>query len=355
MKSLGIVGTGQLGWMMILEGRRLGIELNVIGEDPEAPASRIADKFYLTDQYRKFVDDCDFITPEFEHVDSRILEYAEEEGKLSPNKKSLDLKLERHLEKLYLRVNGIPVTEFYIAEDSRSALQLADNFEESIIKTSKGGYDGKGQFRKKKGEKPNLAGDQIYVVEKFVPFDFEASIIAARTREGKIYYNQPSYNFNDHGVLLYNYAPSDDYGMREKASSILNSLNYVGVMGIEFFVKDGISIVNEFAPRVHNSGHHTLSGSSMSQFDQHIRCVLGLPMHEPRLHTHSGIINILGREIDDDLERKILSVPDTLIYNYGKKHAPRRKLGHVNVTASSSEELLAKILELRRIIYPHSE
>ncbi|EQD35792.1 phosphoribosylaminoimidazole carboxylase ATPase subunit [mine drainage metagenome] len=276
-------------------------------------------------------------------------------GKLFPNKKSLDLKLERHLEKLYLRVYGIPVTDFYIAEDSRSALQLSDSFEESIIKTSKGGYDGKGQFRKKKGENPHLAGDQTYVVEKFVPFDFEASIIAARTREGKIYYNQPSYNFNDHGVLLYNYAPSDDYGMREKASMLLDRLNYVGVMGIEFFIKDGTSMVNEYAPRVHNSGHHTLSGSSISQFEQHIRCVLGLPMQEPRLLSHSGMINILGREVDEDLERRILYVPGTLIYNYGKTPSPRRKLGHVNVTASSSEELLEKILELKRIIYPQHE
>ncbi len=352
MKSLGIVGTGQLGWMMILEGRKLNIEFNVIGSDPQAPASRIAGKFYHNKDYKEFVDNCDIITPEFEHVDRRILEYAEKQGKLYPNTKSLDLKLERHREKIYLSDIGIPVADFYVAEDAASALTFSEKFEESIIKTSKGGYDGKGQFHKKRGDNPELPGDQFYVVEKFIPFDFEASIIVARTKDGRIFFNQPSYNYNQDGILLYNYAPCDDYGMREKASVLVEKLDYVGVMGIEFFIKDGKSIVNEFAPRVHNSGHHTLSGSTISQFEQHIRCVLDLPMHVPGLLAHSGIINILGREINDSLAVRILSIPGTLLYNYGKKPLPRRKVGHVNVTASSNEELLRRLLEVKRIIYP---
>jgi 5-(carboxyamino)imidazole ribonucleotide synthase len=352
MKSLGIVGAGQLGWMMILEGRKLNIEFSVIGSDPQAPASRIADKFYHDKEYREFVDHCDIITPEFEHVDRRILEYAEKQGKLFPDTKSLDLKLERHREKLYLRDIGIPVVDFYVAENASAALSMSEKFDESIIKTSKGGYDGKGQFHAKKGDSTELPGDQVYVVEKFIPFDFEASIIVARTKDGRIFFNQPSYNYNQDGILLYNYAPCDDYGMREKASILVEKLNYVGVMGIEFFIKDGKSIVNEFAPRVHNSGHHTLSGSTISQFEQHIRCLLDLPMHEPGLLTHSGIINVLGREIDDSLAGRILSVPGTLLYNYGKKALPRRKVGHVNVTASSNQELLSRLLEVKRIIYP---
>lgn len=352
MKSLGIVGTGQLGWMMILEGRKLNIEFSVIGSDPEAPASRIADKFYYNKEYREFVDHCDIVTPEFEHVDRQILEYAEMHGKLFPNTKALDLKLERHREKMYLRDIGIPVADFYVAEDAARALAFSEKFADSIIKTSKGGYDGKGQFRKKKGENIELPGDQIYVVEKFIPFDFEASIIVARTREGRIFFNQPSYNYNQDGILLYNYAPCDDYGMREKASILVEKLDYVGVMGIEFFIKDGKSIVNEFAPRVHNSGHHTLSGSNISQFEQHIRCVIDLPMNEPGLLTHSGIMNILGVEIDEALERRILSIPGTLLYNYGKKALPRRKVGHVNVTAASNEELLRRLLDVKRVIYP---
>jgi len=352
MKSLGIVGAGQLGWMMILEGRKLNIEFSVIGSDPQAPASRIADKFYHDKEYREFVDHCDIITPEFEHVDRQILEYAEKQGKLFPDTKSLDLKLERHREKLYLRDIGIPVVDFYVAENASAALSMSEKFDESIIKTSKGGYDGKGQFHAKKGDSAELPGDQVYVVEKFIPFDFEASIIVARTKDGRIFFNQPSYNYNQDGILLYNYAPCDDYGMREKASILVEKLNYVGVMGIEFFIKDGKSIVNEFAPRVHNSGHHTLSGSTISQFEQHIRCLLDLPMHEPGLLTHSGIINVLGREIDDSLAGRILSVPGTLLYNYGKKALPRRKVGHVNVTASSNQELLSRLLEVKRIIYP---
>jgi 5-(carboxyamino)imidazole ribonucleotide synthase len=352
MKSLGIVGSGQLGWMMILEGRKLNIEFSVIGSDPQAPASRIADKFYHDKEYREFVDHCDIITPEFEHVDRQILEYAEKQGKLFPDTKSLDLKLERHREKLYLRDIGIPVVDFYVAENASAALSMSEKFDESIIKTSKGGYDGKGQFHAKKGDSTELPGDQVYVVEKFIPFDFEASIIVARTKDGRIFFNQPSYNYNQDGILLYNYAPCDDYGMREKASILVEKLNYVGVMGIEFFIKDGKSIVNEFAPRVHNSGHHTLSGSTISQFEQHIRCLLDLPMHEPGLLTHSGIINVLGREIDDSLAGRILSVPGTLLYNYGKKALPRRKVGHVNVTASSNQELLSRLLEVKRIIYP---
>lgn len=352
---VGIIGTGQLGWMMIIEGRKLGIEFNVLGSDKWAPASRVSDHFYIDRDYKKFVDESDVVTAEFEHVDPAALQYAQDTGKLFPGKNSLDLKLERHREKIYLKEHGIPVTNFQVADGAEEAIRIADEYDESILKTTSGGYDGKGQYRKKHGQRIDVGRqDQVFVVEEYFNYDFEASIIACRTRNGNVIAHRPSYNFNLDGILLYNYAPCDDFGMLETAKKLMNSLNYTGVMGIEFFVKDGRATVNEYAPRVHNSGHHTLSGSSISQFEMHLRAILDLPMDSPRLFTHSGIVNIIGRGVDD-ISRKILSIPESRIYDYGKETRSRRKVGHVNLTAESPEELLQKISTAKQIIYPDSK
>ena len=352
---VGIIGTGQLGWMMIIEGRKLGIEFNVLGSDRKAPASKVASYFYEDRDYRKFVDDSDVVTAEFEHVDPAALEYAQDMGKLFPNKESLDLKLERHLEKIYLKEHGIPVTNFHVANSAEEAIRISDEFDESILKTSKGGYDGKGQYRKKRGEKLKIDNnDQVFVVEEFFNYDFEASIIACRTKKGQIIAHRPSYNFNQDGILMYNYAPCDDFGMFEIAKKLMNSLDYTGVMGIEFFIRDGKATVNEYAPRVHNSGHHTLSGSSISQFEMHLRSILDLPLDTPRLFTHSGIVNIIGRGIDPGIMKQLLSISESKIYDYGKEPRPRRKLGHINLTAESLDELLQKISTAKKIIYPDS-
>lgn len=343
MITVGIVGSGQLGWMMIMEGRRLNLRFNVIDGAKTDPAARIADRFYERDDMRKFVDDCDVVTAEFEHVDRRILELADSQNKLIPGIDSIDLKQERIREKQFLKKIGVRVSDFQVTRNREEVAELSDSFDECVIKLSSGGYDGKGQFRKKRGETVDIPEATGYVIEDYVNYDYEASIIASRTSGGKFYFHTPSINFNEDGILRYSIAPTDDFGMRAKASRIMNSLDYVGVMGIEFFIKDGDSIVNEFAPRVHNSGHHTLLGSSISQFEQHLRTILDFPQHEPELLTPSGIVNIIGKKIDRDLQESLLSIPGSRLYDYGKAARPNRKLGHVNLTASSVLDLQEKV------------
>lgn len=350
MMTVGIVGTGQLGWMMIMEGRRLNLRFNVIDGTTTDPAARIVDNFYERNEMKDFVDSSDVVTAEFEHVDRRILEFAEEQGKLFPSIRSIDLKQERIREKEFLRKIGVKVANFHVAENPRDALRLSDEFDECVIKLSSGGYDGKGQFRKKRGEKIDIPESTGYVVEEYVDYDYEASIIASRTASGRLYFHTPSINFNIDGILRYNVAPTDDFGMKEKTRKIMNALNYVGVMGIEFFVKNGESIVNEFAPRVHNSGHHTLLGSSISQFEQHLRTILDLPQHEPELLMPSGIVNIVGKKIDRNLAESILSIPGSRLYDYGKEARPNRKLGHVNLVSNSVVDLQEKISKAMMLV-----
>lgn len=350
MTTVGIVGAGQLGWMMILEGKKLNLNFHVIDGKKDDPAAKISDRFFEKNEMREFVESCDVVTAEFEHVDRKILELAEELGKLLPGIESIDLKQERIREKEFLRKIGVSVADFYVTEDPREAARLSDEFDESVIKLSSGGYDGKGQFRKRKGERVDLPTSSGYVVEEYLNYDYEASVIAARTLSGRFYFHVPSINFNRDGILRYNIAPTDDLGMKDKARKIMNSLGYVGVMGIEFFIKDGKSIVNEFAPRVHNSGHHTLHGSSISQFEQHLRTILELPQHEPELLSPSAIVNIIGKRIDREMTESVLSIPGTRLYNYGKEARPARKLGHVNLVADSVRDLEEKVRKTMEIV-----
>ncbi len=350
--KLGIIGSGQLGLMMILEGKKLGVDFFVIDESKEGPASRIADKAYSYDEYEEFVDNCDFVTYEFEHVDERALNYAMDQGKLRPGLLPVDLKRDRSREKLFLRENGLPVGEFDVAEDAASATRIAKEYGDAVIKLAYGGYDGKGQYLVKGGKLAEELPEGKYVVERFMDFDMEASVIAARDPNRNTSFFQPSLNVNYKGMLYYNAAPIEDTGMKAIVKSLLEKLSYVGVIGVEFFIKGGKPYINEFAPRVHNSGHHTLMGSSISQFEQHIRAVCGFPLAAPELYRPSGILNLVGISMDDELRKKILSVPETQVYWYGKNGIrKRRKVGHINVSAQSYQSLLDSIKDLSMLVY----
>ncbi len=351
--NVGILGSGQLGWMMILEGRKLGNRFYILADEP-GPAARVADVCLPVRDYEKFVDLCDVVTPEFEHVDLRALEYAHRQGKLFPPLESVVLKTDRSREKRFLRDHGFPIPDFQVARDAAEALALAKRMGRAVIKESRGGYDGKGQTYV--GVGPGAAAPlrpaPSYVVEEYVDFDGEASIIASRDAQGRKLFHPPSSNENLEGILLRSEAPHADMGMRDIASRLLDALGYVGVLAVEFFLVDGKALINEFAPRVHNSGHHTLHGSSISQFEQHLRVITGLPVPEPVLFRPSGIVNAVGVEVDRRMQEKLLKVPETRTYSYGKSGLrKRRKMGHVNVTASSRQELTARIREVTRVLY----
>ncbi|MEM0157601.1 MAG: 5-(carboxyamino)imidazole ribonucleotide synthase [Thermoplasmataceae archaeon] len=350
--NIGIIGGGQLGWMMILEGRKLGYGFNCIDSDFSKPGVRIADMGYTYDQYRDFVDSSDLVTYEFEHVDDRVLDYADSCGKLRPGMLPIKLKRDRSLEKEFLRDAGLPVAPFKVVHTPEELRKASLEYERSIAKSAMGGYDGKGQYPVSPGMIPEEMPPGKYVLEEFVDFSEEASIIASRDIHGKMAFHTASLNVNMKGMLVYNVAPFPDRGMKDVSRKLLEKLDYTGVMGIEFFIRNGKPMINEFSPRVHNSGHHTLLGSSVSQFEQHVRAITGLPVPEPVLLSASGIVNIIGKTLTEDLKNKILEIPGTQIYWYGKDNAKkRRKVGHVNVVAGSAQEVKDRINDLIDILY----
>lgn len=344
--NVGIIGGGQLGRMLVMEGRKLGFNFSVIDSNANSPAGRISDSSYSYDQYRDFIGQSEVITFEFEHIDSRVLEAAESSGKLFPGKNSIMLKRDRADEKNFLKGIGVPTAEFMVTETRQELSEAVKSFDHSVLKSASGGYDGKGQYRLKRNDKLDGVPDQKYVVEQKIDFDYEASAIFVSDRKGKVVMFTPSYNLNRKGILLLNRAPISDPGFRDIGERIIRSLGYVGAMGIEFFVVDGKPMVNEIAPRVHNTGHHTLLGSTMSQFEAHLRAITGLPINEPELLSPSGIVNLIGKDLDSATRSEILSIPGTVIYWYCKDSARKgRKLGHVNI-ASHDEASLKKRMDL---------
>lgn len=339
--------------MMILEGRKLNNRYFVLDKDNGGPASRIADGFFALSDYREFVDRCDVVTYEFEHVSLEALEYAESQGKLYPSLQPVQLKKDRALEKDYMRDNGFPIARYATAENLEELKSIRKDFGKCVIKSVSGGYDGKGQYFFE--EEENLSGEipeAKYVIEEFIEYEYEASIIASRDRYGDFAFHKPSFNLNKSAILINNAAPIEDHGMVKIARDLMKKLDYVGVMGIEFYIYNGKPIINEFAPRVHNTGHHTLHGSSISQFEQHIRAISGMPVPEPELFLPSGIQNIIGIEPDERQTRDILSLEGTHYYWYGKNGVRRkRKVGHVNVTSSDYDSLKRKIDEISQILY----
>ncbi|AOL15568.1 5-(carboxyamino)imidazole ribonucleotide synthase [Sulfolobus sp. A20] len=352
--KIGILGGGQLGWMMILEGRKFPFTFYVLDDDKSAPACKIADKCFTSNEYKEFVENSDIVTFEFEHVNEKALEYAEEKGKLFPAIRSVELKRERYKEKLFYRDHGLPTPKFFVAEDGQEALKiLRENFNNiGVIKESQGGYDGKGQyFIKGDVEKYEFLKQKKVkmVVEEYVNFDFEASVIITRDRKGRVAYYPPTYNYNEKGILVYNYGPYNNKEIIDLAIRLVNELDYVGTLGLEVFVANGKVLINEFAPRVHNTGHYTLDGALISQFEQHLRAILGMSLGPTDVLCPSGMINILGT---DKIPPEVLNYGK--VYWYSKSEVrKRRKVGHINIVGNNLEEVKQKIDKIMQLIYPN--
>ncbi|MGC9106127.1 MAG: 5-(carboxyamino)imidazole ribonucleotide synthase [Thermoprotei archaeon] len=345
-----ILGGGQLGYMMVNEGRYLPLTFYVMDE-AEAPACLIADKCFRWDQYKEAIDSADVVTFEFEHVDERALEYAHEQGKLVPDIRAIELKRERHKEKLYYRNNGFPTPRFEVVYSGEDALKVAkDQFNNwAVIKQSRGGYDGKGQYFLKgsqEGFEFLKESKCTFVVEEYIDFDYEASVIFVRGRREEANY-PPTFNLNLRGILVYNYGPIGDRGMVDIVRRFAESLDYVGTMGMEFMVKGDKVYINEFAPRVHNTGHYTLDGALVSQFENHLRAILGLPLGSTEVRNFAGMVNLLGvGEVPEEVFRI------GKVYWYNKKGVRRRrKVGHVNVLGDSLEEVKGKIDRIMDLVY----
>ncbi|MEQ5793148.1 5-(carboxyamino)imidazole ribonucleotide synthase [Paracoccus sp. NFXS7] len=337
VRTIGILGGGQLGRMLSAAASRLGLRCHIF-EPGAAPAGDVAWRV-TTAPYedeaalRAFADSVDVITYEFENVPTSALDLLESLRPIRPGRRALAVSQDRLTEKTFLTDIGLTVAPFADVP-VQGALDdaIARIGRPSILKTRRMGYDGKGQVRI--GEGPADWTGAPSVLEGFVNFTAEISVIIARGTDGQVAAFDPGLNVHEGGILRTTTVPCGLPGRVTTdavliAARIANALDYVGVLGVELFVTPEGLIVNEIAPRVHNSGHWTQAGCAVDQFEQHIRAVAGLPLGDGKRHVDVVMENLIG----DDMDRvpALLAQPRTQVHLYGKGQArPGRKMGHVN-------------------------
>ena len=336
--TIGILGGGQLGRMLSVAASRLGYRSHIY-EPAAAPAGDVAHAvthapYEDAAALRAFAESVDVITYEFENVPTAALDLLESIRPIRPNRRALAVSQDRLTEKDFLAGIGLRTAPYRNVEaESDLPAALADLGTPSILKTRRMGYDGKGQIRFSDAAQRDWTGAPS-VLEGFVDFTAEISVIVARGTDGQVAAYDPGLNVHREGILRSTTVPcglpasllTDAVLM---AARIVNALDYVGVMGVELFVTPQGLVVNEIAPRVHNSGHWTQAGCAVDQFEQHIRAVAGLPLGDGQRYADVEMENLIG----DDMARLpgLLRQPRTQLHLYGKGEArPGRKMGHIN-------------------------
>jgi 5-(carboxyamino)imidazole ribonucleotide synthase len=345
--TIGILGGGQLGRMLAMAAARLGFKCHVLCPEPASPAFDVVRRVTEADYSDKaaldrFADDVDVITYEFENVPAETAAFLAARKPVLPDPKVLAITQDRLAEKNFVASLGIATAPYAAAEsESELAGALSTVGRPAVLKTRRFGYDGKGQATLHSGDDAVAAwagvGGQPVIVEAFVPFEREISLVAARGGDGKIQCFDVAENEHSSHILKVSRIPAAVTATVAAealriASRIAEAFGYVGVLAVEMFVvRDGAGhsvMVNEIAPRVHNSGHWTLDGCSVSQFEQHIRAVAGWPLAVPLRYGRAEMINLIGDEIA--AYRQWLGVPGACVHLYGKQTVrPDRKMGHV--------------------------
>ena len=339
---IGIIGGGQLGRMLALAAARLGLNAAIYNDARNAPAFQvtpiqIAAAYDDRNMLTGFAEICDVITFEFENLPSESIAYLASLKPLHPGQRALEIMQDRLTEKSFVRSLGLktaPFAEVSSREDAAKAFGKIGG--PAILKTRRLGYDGKGQAKVTSADETMDAFDRFKaapsILEGFVDFAFEASVVAARSLEGKFAAYDPPENIHENHILRRSIVPGRLSNVQSEeaktiARKIAEALDYVGVLAVELFVgRDGGLIVNEIAPRVHNSGHWTIEACQCSQFEQHIRAVAGWPLGDPVRHADAVMENIIGSEAHawESLARS------GALHLYGKREArPGRKMGHV--------------------------
>jgi 5-(carboxyamino)imidazole ribonucleotide synthase len=345
--TIGILGGGQLGRMLATAAARLGLRCRVFSPDPDSPAFDVVmdatcAEYADVEALELFAADVDVITYEFENVPAASAMILAARRPVLPNRKILETTQDRLAEKDFVRQLDIGTAD-YADVSSVASLRaaIARIGLPAVIKTRRFGYDGKGQSIIRAGDDPERIWEDLAtksaILEAFIPFEREISVIAARSAGGQVECFDVTENEHADHILKTSRAPaaiSDALAARARgiAEKIATALNYVGVLAVELFVVAGDGgpriLVNEIAPRVHNSGHWTLDGASISQFEQHIRAIAGWPLGKPVRHGPVTMTNLIGDEIND-FERW-LTIPGATVHLYGKgRPRPGRKMGHV--------------------------
>jgi 5-(carboxyamino)imidazole ribonucleotide synthase len=373
--TIGILGGGQLGYMLALAGYPLGFRFRFLDPSPEAPVGRIAQRVTadFDDQaaLEKFAAGLELVTYEFENVPVEATKFLAERVPVFPAPATLEIAQDRLKEKGLFHKLGIAATAFEPVHHfqwlERAAAKIGFP---AVLKTSRFGYDGKGQWvlrsiadvAELKGQLSEdltqsahangvkTATDTApFILERFVSFTRELSILGVRARNGEIAFYPLVENRHHGGILRLSLAPAPglDAGLQRQAEDIarkvLESLEYVGVLAIEFFECQGRLLANEMAPRVHNSGHWTIEGAVTSQFENHLRAVLNLPLGCTKALGFAAMLNLIG-ETPETAE--VLAIPGAHLHLYGKAARPGRKLGHITLCAGTFEELSSQLRAL---------
>ena len=371
MTTIGILGAGQLGRMLALAGYPLGLRFRFFDPAADSPAGQLAP--HIAAGYndwaalRQFAEGLDVITYEFENVPVETARFLEQFAPVYPPPLALEKGQDRLVEKSFFRALGVPTPAFSGGIANGSAIEPADTIGfPAVLKTRRMGYDGKGQVVVQNAgelaEAQKMFQGQDTILEQLISFARELSIIGVRSVTGEMFFYPLTENTHREGILRLSVAPAPkqtksgsllEYRQSQQtvaemyATAVMTSLNYVGVLAIELFEKEGQLLANEMAPRVHNSGHWTIDGAVTSQFENHIRAVAGLPLGSTSPLGVSAMVNLIGKIPE---AASILKIDGAHLHLYGKAPRPGRKVGHININAGSHEELDEKVQKLKELV-----
>jgi len=357
--KIGVIGGGQLGRMLALAGTPLGMNFAFLDPAPDACAAALGEHIRADygdqDHLRQLADEVDLVTFEFESVPAETVAFLSQFVPVYPSAESLRIARDRWFEKSLFRSLGIPTPEFAnIHAQADLDAAAAEIGLPAVLKTRTLGYDGKGQKVLRKPEDVAGAfaelGSVPCILEGFVPFTGEVSLVAVRGRDGETRFYPLVHNTHEAGILRLSVA-SSEHPLQALAEDyvgrVLEKLDYVGVLAFEFFEVDGGLKANEIAPRVHNSGHWTIEGAECSQFENHLRAVAGLPLGSTAKVGESAMLNFIGAVPPVD---KVVAVADCHLHHYGKAFKAGRKVGHATLRCQDRATLEARIREIEALI-----
>ncbi|WP_455366791.1 5-(carboxyamino)imidazole ribonucleotide synthase [Kaarinaea lacus] len=347
---IGVLGAGQLGRMLALAGYPLGLEFVFYDHNPKACAAPlgtlVVGEFDDKAQLTAFAQQVDLVTVEFENIPVEALEHVAQFVPVYPGPRAVSAAQDRLDEKQLFSSLGIPTPEFYAVENAASlADALTRHNDTLVVKSRRFGYDGKGQLVLDSATAAAEAWDTLggvpLIAEQRMRFKREVSLIAVRSRNGDTGFYPLTENLHMQGILRRSHVsihdPLQDIA-EDYAQRVLRELDYVGVLAFEFFDCNGELVANEIAPRVHNSGHWTIEGAATSQFENHLRAILGWPLGDTSVRARCVMYNVIGEMPDP---ARLLKVPDIHLHYYGKEPRPGRKLGHITLWGSTEENALA--------------
>lgn len=362
-KTIGVLGGGQLGRMVMLEGRKMGYRFVVLDPAEDCPGAQVADRQVVAayddmQAAEELARASDLIVYEFENIDPQLVIHLESLTQVPQGSKLLQITRDRLLEKQAVEAAGVTVSPYQAVHDPETFRQaLAIIGLPAVLKTATGGYDGKGQWMLKNKQdvdallvNPPFDGVHNFILERWISFAKEISVVVARSQKGETVAFSPTVNLHRHHILHLSLAPAPLSSAVEQAAQnlaiqIAQHLNVVGLLAVEMFLlPDGQLFINELAPRPHNSGHYTYDACTTSQFEQFLRAVLNLPLHSPTLHQAAAMVNLLG-EHQQAFAQQMKHLPaDVKIHWYGKKEAKAsRKMGHLTFLGESAKQVLEQV------------